>query len=84
MVLPHLVLVLLHRHAALGCWCCCIGRQALLACRGGSSGHPLLREGEQKAHGSPVRGRDMRMDSMRPPVFRPKMVPRSYTRLNSV
>jgi hypothetical protein len=23
------------------------------------------------------------MDSMRPPVFRPKVVPRSYTRLNS-
>ena len=32
---------------------------------------------------SPVRGRDMRMDSMRPPVLRPKIVPRSYTRLNS-
>ena len=30
-----------------------------------------------------VRGRDMRMDSMRPPVLNPKVVPRSYTRLNS-
>ena len=30
-----------------------------------------------------VRGRDMRMDSMRPPVRNPKVVPRSYTRLNS-
>jgi hypothetical protein len=25
----------------------------------------------------------MRMDSMRPPVLRPKVVPRSYTKLNS-
>lgn len=30
-----------------------------------------------------VRGRLMRMDSIRPAVFRPKVVPRSYTRLYS-
>ena len=30
-----------------------------------------------------VSGSDMRIDSMRPPVFSPKTVPRSYTRLNS-
>ena len=30
-----------------------------------------------------VSGSDMRMDSMRPPVLRPNVVPRSYTRLNS-
>jgi hypothetical protein len=30
-----------------------------------------------------VRGMDIRMDSIRPPVFKPKVVPRSYTRLNS-
>jgi hypothetical protein len=30
-----------------------------------------------------VRGILIRMDSIRPPVFRPKVVPRSYTRLNS-
>ena len=30
-----------------------------------------------------VSGSDMRMDSMRPPVFSPNVVPRSYTRLNS-
>jgi hypothetical protein len=32
---------------------------------------------------APVRGSDMRIDSMRPPVLRPNTVPRSYTRLNS-
>jgi hypothetical protein len=30
-----------------------------------------------------VKGSDMRMDSMRPPVFSPKVVPLSYTKLNS-
>jgi len=30
-----------------------------------------------------VSGRLMRMDSTRPPVLSPKVVPRSYTRLNS-
>ncbi len=30
-----------------------------------------------------VKGMDMRMDSMRPPVLSPNVVPRSYTRLNS-
>ncbi len=28
-------------------------------------------------------GSDIRIDSVRPPVFKPKMVPRSYNRLNS-
>ena len=30
-----------------------------------------------------VRGSDIRMDSILPPVLNPKVVPRSYTKLNS-
>lgn len=51
-------------------------------CRGG--GCAALLVGAPAHRQLAVSGSDMRIDSMRPPVFRPKMVPRSYTRLNSV